>query len=89
MKDWNKTDIREVVKLPEWQRLRESLVGTWMKTPEQNVKRLREFLGSNPDQRRLRIVHNYLTGTAFRLGKIKTKETDRLLAEVRKARGHE
>lgn len=82
-------DIREVVNREDWQSLRRSFVGTWKHQPIENVKKLREFLGtvynnSNPDK--LRIVHNYLTGSGFRIGIISHPEIDRLLNEVRDER---
>jgi|SRR5690349_3688033 len=76
-------DIREVVALPEWQALRKDLVGTWTKTPAGNAALLRSFLGDGTDDRRVRILLNYLTGTGFRIGRIAHPEIDRLLAEVR------
>lgn len=77
-------DKKELVNLPEWQRLRESLLGTWSKSPEDNVKKLRDFLGdlSTTDERRLRIILNYLTGTGFRLGKISHPSIQKLRTEV-------
>jgi|AntDeeMinimDraft_6_1070357.scaffolds.fasta_scaffold16844_3 hypothetical protein len=84
--DWNTADIREVVELEEWQELRESFLGTWKHTPAENVEKLRAFLDGFDDPRRLRIVHNYLTGTAFRIGMISHPDIDELLEEVREIR---
>jgi len=77
-------DISEDVKLEAWQKLREELVGTWKEEPEQNVKKLRAFLGEirQAEDRRLRIVQNYLVGTAFRTGAIQHPAIDKLLKEV-------
>lgn len=79
-------NIKEVVNLPEWQELRKSLVGTWKETPINNVLKLREFLGDMTCPRRLRIIHNYLTGTAFRIGRIRHDAITDLLNEVRELR---
>jgi len=70
-----KKPIRDVVKRSDWQKLRESFKGTWMKTPEANCKKLRAFLGNIKftEDDKLRIVMNYLTGTGFRTGRIKHK----------------
>jgi len=78
--------IQEVVRDPEWQALRESMVGTWKKSPEENVRRLREYLGPWTDPFRLRRVHNYLTGSGFRIGVISHPSISCLLEEVRLAR---
>jgi hypothetical protein len=80
-------DIRQVVADPEWQALRASFVGTWMKTPVENIEKLREYLGDFSDPLKLRRVHNYLTGTAFRIRLISHPAIDHLLLHVREARG--
>lgn len=73
---------------PQWQALRSSLVGTWKKTPVENVARLRAYLAEDPAcPLRLRRLHNYLTGSGFRLGIISHPAVDQLLAEVRRKRG--
>lgn len=78
-------NIKDIVKLPEWQQLRESLVGTWKKTPEDNLNRLKEFGGSlkTINNRRLRILQNYLTGSAFRIGKIESESITKFTNEIR------
>lgn len=82
--------IREIVKDEKWQELRKSFLGTWNKTPEANCKKLRSFLGpmQSTTVEKLRIVMNYLTGTAFRIGKIKgpciQKLRDDVSAEMKK-----
>lgn len=78
--------IQQIVDDPEWQVLRQSFVGTWMLTPSLNVKRLRKYLGDFSDPKKLRRVHNYLTGSGFRSGKIVHCEINQLLNEVRNAR---
>ena len=75
-------DIRLVVRLPEWQELRASLVGTWKFTPKTNVARLRAFYDP-ADARKTRIVLNYLTGSGFRTGAIQCPDADALREEVR------
>ncbi len=65
--------IREIVKDPQWQKVRASLVGNWKERPDWCCKQLRNYLGpikkATNDQ--LRIVMNYLTGSGFRTGRIK------------------
>jgi len=65
--------IKDLVKDPEWQKVRESLVGQWKSRPEWCCKQLRTYLGpiNKTSDDKLRIVMNYLTGSAFRMGKIK------------------
>jgi len=77
--------IQEIVDRPDWQQLRAALVGTWKHVPEDNVQKLRVFLGPirDGDYDKLRIVHNYLTGSAFRLGIIHHPAITQLLEEVR------
>jgi len=78
-------NIQEIVNLPEWQTLRVSLVGTWKKTPIANTYKIMAFLGDleNTPNRKLKIIHNYLTGSGFRLGVIKHPLIDKLLSEVK------
>jgi hypothetical protein len=76
-------DIKKIVDNPEWQELRGSLVGTWKNSPVVNVQKLRVYLGDFRDWLKLKRVHNYLTGTAFRIGRIQHPEIDTLLNEVR------
>jgi hypothetical protein len=82
-------DIKTVVDNPEWQELRQSMVGTWKTSPAQNVKRLRRYLyngNRKPDILRHRRVYNYLTGSGFRIGIIQHKAIDKFLAELRKTK---
>lgn len=77
--------IQDIVKEPSWQKLRQSFVGTWS-TPEnkkRNVQALRKWLGDMKDPRKVRIVLNYLTGSAFRIGIVSSPHIDKLLKEVR------
>ncbi len=76
--------ISQLVKREDWQKLRSSLVGTWKKTPEENVRKLREWLGDlgKTEYSKLRIVMNYLTGSGFRSGKIKHEEIQKLRDEI-------
>lgn len=78
--------IQQIVADPEWQDLRASLVGTWRACPVENVHCLTTYLGDLTCPLRLRRVHNYLTGTAFRIGSITHPAIDDLLARVRMAR---
>jgi hypothetical protein len=81
-------NIQQLVKDPEWQKLRKSLVGTWKDTPADNVQKLRDYLGPKPwtDAVKLRIVHNYLTGSGFRIGVISHPDITNLRNQVIKAR---
>lgn len=65
--------MKDLVNDPEWQELRQSLIGTWKTNQVSNCKRLRSYLGNirNCEERKLRIVMNYLTGSGFRMGIIK------------------
>lgn len=78
-------NIKDIVKLDEWQILRESLVGTWKKIPEVNLQRLKDFGGDLNilSNRRLRILQNYLTGSAFRIGKIESDDITSFTNEIR------
>ena len=89
------TPIKELVKDPEWQKVRQSLLGQWNMRPEWCCKQLRTYLGpiNKTDKDKIRITMNYLTGSAFRMGKIKhsciTKLRTELSMEIkrRKAKG--
>lgn len=67
--------MKDLVKDSEWQKVRVMLLGQWSKRPEWCCQQLRKYLGnvSNADNKKLRIVMNYLTGTGFRTGRIKHK----------------
>ena len=80
------SNIQDLVKDKEWQKLRSSLVGTWKNNQEKNCKLLRSYLGdiSRTSNEKLRIILNYLTGSGFRIGKIKHPCIDKLLNEIRK-----
>lgn len=78
-------DIKEIVNDPEWQTIRGAFVGTWKKTPVENIAVLRAYLyGTSPvEYLRWRRVYNYLTGSAFRMGVITHPAITELLTEVR------
>ena len=75
--------IQEIVNNPEWQSLRKSFIGTWKLTPKENCILLRKYLGDFSDPLKVRRVHNYLTGSGFRIGIIKGEEIKELLKEVK------
>lgn len=79
-------DIREVVKDPEWQSLRKSFVGTWKRSPVKNVAELVSYLGEFKCPYKLRRVHNYLTGSGFRIGIISSPAIDELREKVKSIR---
>ena len=68
-----KQPIREIVKDESWQKVRKSLLGKWKENPEWCCSQLRSYLGSieSASNTKIRILMNYLTGSAFRMGKIK------------------
>ncbi len=87
--------MREIVKDPSWQKVRESLLGQWKGRPEWCCQQLRKWLGptSKATNTQLRIMMNYLTITPIRMGKIKHPCINKLRLEVsmewkkRKAKG--
>jgi hypothetical protein len=79
--------VKELVKDPEWQKVRQSLLGKWTDRPNWCVSELRDYLGhiSSADEKKLKIVMNYLTGTGFRTGtisSIKNPPIAKLRAEI-------
>jgi hypothetical protein len=87
--------IREIVKSPKWQKVRESLLGKWNHEPEWCCQQLRKFISPlhKASINELRIMMNYLTITPIRIGKIKHPCINKLRLEVsiemkkRKAKG--
>jgi len=79
-----KKPIQEIVKRKDWQAVREKLVGNWKEKPEWCCSQLREWLGpvSKASEDKLRIMMNYLTGSGFRMGKIKHPCIQKLRTEV-------
>jgi len=75
--------IKEVVNDSEWQKLRLSFIGTWKTTPTENILKLREYIGDGSDPLKVRRIHNYLTGSAFRIGIISHPEITKFLNEVK------
>ena len=65
--------VSEIVKDPAWQKVRESLLGQWKENSAWCCNQLRSYLGNidSASNDKIRILMNYLTGTAFRIGKIK------------------
>ena len=65
--------VKDLVDDPEWQGVRQILVGNWNLKPEWCCSQLIKFLGpiENTSEEKLRISMNYLTGTGFRTGRIK------------------
>jgi hypothetical protein len=77
--------IQRVVDDPEWQEVRKSLVGRWVKDHRANVEALRAYLQRHPlDPMAVRRVYNVLTGSVHRAGHTAGQvETDQLRLEVR------
>lgn len=80
--------MRDKVNRADWQKLRKELKGTWKKSPAANCKKLREYLGpiDKAESEKMDIVMNYLTGTGFRLGKIKHRCIQALRTAISKER---
>ena len=80
----NEKPIKEIVKDPEWQKIRQELVGNWKDRPNWCCMKLRYYLGhvQSASMDKLRIEMNYLTGTAFRLGIIKPPCAVKLRKEI-------
>jgi len=81
------SDVRPknvLVKSPEWQAVRKSLLGQWSKRPEWCCAQLRKYLGPirNASDDKLDVVMNYLTGTGFRTGRIKHPCINKLRGEI-------
>lgn len=84
--------IQDVVNNPEWQVVRKSLVGNWVRNHEHNVATLRRYLDRSvsetvegwDDPLSVRRVLNVLVGTVHRVGHTANQpETDQLRLEVR------
>lgn len=77
--------ISELVKDPEWQKVRKSLLNKWKKDPDWCIKELRKYLGTikTTETDKLRIVMNYLVSSGFRTGKISSIDNP----EISKLRG--
>jgi len=58
---------------PGWQKVRQSLLGKWNLQPEWCCEQLKKYLGdiSSTSKDKMKVVQNYLTSSAFRIGKIK------------------
>jgi len=71
MSDENPKNV--LVKSPEWQKVRESLLGQWATRSEWCCAQLQKYLGniSTTSKDKIKVVMNYLTGSGFRTGKIK------------------
>lgn len=65
--------IRDIVKDPSWQKTRKSLLGKWKSKPEWCCGELKKWIGplDKATVTQLRIMMNYLTASAFRMGIIK------------------
>jgi hypothetical protein len=88
MSDKNPKNV--LVRSPEWQAVRKSLLGQWKKRPEWCCSQLRKYLGSvsSASNDKIKVVMNYLTGTGFRTGTIKhpciSKLRTQMSSEIKK-----
>jgi hypothetical protein len=71
MSDENPKNV--LVRDPQWQKVRKSLLGQWKEKPDWCCRQLRRYLGSvsTASKDKIKVVMNYLTGTGFRTGRIK------------------
>ena len=89
------TSMSELVKDKEWQRVRAQLIGQWSSRPQWCCNQLKKFLGplTKTTDKKLSIMMNYLTGSGFRMGKIKHSCITKIRSQVsmemkkRKAKG--
>lgn len=77
--------IKDLVKDPVWQKVRESLLGKWNKTPDWCCQQLKNYIGSiqAASAEKLLIVQNYLSGTGFRTGIIKHNCSTNLKVQIK------
>jgi len=77
--------IKKLVQDPEWQKVRQSMVGKWNLEPEVCCDKLRKYLGSihTTSNDKIKIVMNYLTGSGFRMGKIQHPCIDNLRTQLK------
>jgi hypothetical protein len=70
MSDQNPKNI--LVRSPQWQEVRKSLLGQWSTRPTWCCAQLRKYLGNikTTSDDKINVVMNYLTGTGFRTGRI-------------------
>ncbi len=63
----------KLVRSPQWQAVRKSLLGKWKEKPTWCCSQLKKYLGSisSANNDKIKVVMNYLTGTGFRTGRIK------------------
>jgi hypothetical protein len=73
---------RQLFANEEWQDLRKSFLKTWNVTPEQNIRRLRAYLGDFKDVLRVLRVKYYLDGDGFKPGIIEHATIDKLKEEL-------
>lgn len=80
----NKESISKLVQDKEWQKVRSGLVGKWNLEPEECCKKLQQYLGPihSTTNDKIRIVMNYLTGTGFRIGRIKHHCIDNIKTQL-------
>lgn len=76
-------NIKIVVAEPAWQKTRHGFIGTWNKTPKENVWVLEQWLSDGTDPIKVRQILNYVTSSGFRIGIISHPEIDRLRDKVR------
>jgi len=82
MSDENPKNI--LVKNPQWQAVRKSLLGKWKENPLWCCSQLRRYLGSisSTHKDKIKVVMNYLIGTGFRTGRIKHPCISKLRAQL-------
>ena len=76
--------IKDIVKDSRWQKVRKSLLGQWKERPTWCCDQVKKYLGkpTGASNDELRIVMNYLTGSAFRMGKIKNPCVSKIRQDI-------
>lgn len=79
--------LKEIVRDIEWQRIRESFLGTWKTQAVENVRTLRNYLGDisklHPDDPKFVRVYNYIACSGFRSKKIQHPDVTKLHHELK------
>jgi hypothetical protein len=74
-------DIKKVVANEKWQKLRKELKGNWKNNVAGNIRKLRQYLGSNPSRDKLRRAKNLID--AVKRGGISSPAINRFQTTLR------
>ena len=75
--------MKQIMADSKWQELRKSMVGKWKESPEQNIKKLRDYLGDMADIVKVYRVYIYLNIIGFKGGKLNSTGLTKLLKEIK------